>query len=59
MPCDGTLQRDLLYMYLLSEIQGIIDLHNNYDVLTDGDFNTDSNCHRKLSVAVNAFIDQN
>ena len=38
MPCTSTLQRDVLYAELLSEIQALIDIHSNCDVLIGGGF---------------------
>ena len=59
MPCTGTLQRDVSYTDLLSEIQALIDIHSNCDVLIGGDFNVDLDCHSNLSVAVHEFIVHN
>ena len=59
MPCIGSLQRDLLYDELLSEVQALIDVYVDCDCLIGGDFNVDLDNRSNISAAVLKFIDHN
>jgi hypothetical protein len=59
LPCVGTIDRDLLYCEILSELDALIIANNDCHCCIAGDYNTDLNCHSFASDAVNNFIQSN
>jgi len=57
LPCVGSIDRDLLYCEILSEIEALIVANNNCHCCIAGDFNTNlNNNSTAASVTVNDFI---
>jgi len=59
MPCVGTIQRDLLYIDILHQLQILLDTHPNCSWLIGGDFNTNLDSGVDVSSAVNQFMSCN
>ena len=59
MPCVGTIQRDLLYIDILHQLQILLDTHPNCSWLIGGDFNTNLDSGVNVSSVVNQFMSCN